>query len=143
MSLCRSSLDGSFGVSLRAIFAYVLIFRRCFFLKDLQRRSRPPTDSITVVRAQGSTLARVHPEICRTSRFCLAVMHALGCCRYSRAPEICRRAAATAPTSPLCARQGIVVTCTSGRRCRARAPGIRRRGRSHLIVARTSWGHRS
>jgi hypothetical protein len=43
MSLCRSSLDGSFGMYLLAVFAYVLIFRRCFFLKDLRRRSRPPT----------------------------------------------------------------------------------------------------
>jgi hypothetical protein len=43
MSLCRSSLNGSFGVYLRAMFASVLIFRRCFFLKDLRRRSIPPT----------------------------------------------------------------------------------------------------
>jgi hypothetical protein len=43
MSLCRSSLDRSFGVYLHAVFAYVLIFQRCFFLKDLRRRSRPPT----------------------------------------------------------------------------------------------------
>jgi hypothetical protein len=43
MSLYRSSLDGSFGMYLRAVFAYVLIFRRCFFLKDLRRWSRPPT----------------------------------------------------------------------------------------------------
>jgi hypothetical protein len=35
--LCRSSLDGSFDI------AFVLIFRRCFFLQDLRRRSRPPT----------------------------------------------------------------------------------------------------
>jgi hypothetical protein len=37
VSLCRSSLDGSFG------FASVLIFQRCFFLQDLRQRSRPPT----------------------------------------------------------------------------------------------------
>jgi hypothetical protein len=37
VSLCRSSPDGSFG------FASVLIFRRCFFLRDLRRRSTPPT----------------------------------------------------------------------------------------------------
>jgi hypothetical protein len=43
MSLCRSSLKGSFGVYLRAMFASMLIFRRCFFLKDIRRRSRPPT----------------------------------------------------------------------------------------------------
>jgi hypothetical protein len=35
MSLCRSSLEGSFGV------ISVLIFRMCFFLKDLRLRSRP------------------------------------------------------------------------------------------------------
>jgi hypothetical protein len=46
MSLCRSSLDCSFGVYLHAVFAYVLIFRRCFCLKDLRRRSRPPTNPI-------------------------------------------------------------------------------------------------
>jgi hypothetical protein len=39
VSLCRSSLDGSFGV------ASVLIFRRYFFLQDLRRWSRPPTVS--------------------------------------------------------------------------------------------------
>jgi hypothetical protein len=37
MSLCRSSLEGSFGI------ISVLIFRRCFFLQDLRLRSRPPT----------------------------------------------------------------------------------------------------
>jgi hypothetical protein len=35
VSLCRSSLDDSFSVS------SVLIFRRCFFLQDLRRQSRP------------------------------------------------------------------------------------------------------
>jgi hypothetical protein len=37
VSLCRSFPDGSFG------FASVLIFRRCFLLQDLRRRSIPPT----------------------------------------------------------------------------------------------------
>jgi hypothetical protein len=37
MSLCQSSLEGSFGV------ISVLIFLRCFFLQDLRLRSRPPT----------------------------------------------------------------------------------------------------
>jgi hypothetical protein len=37
MLLCRSSLEGSFDV------ISVLTFRRCFFLQDLRRRSRPPT----------------------------------------------------------------------------------------------------
>jgi hypothetical protein len=45
MSLCRSSLDRSFGVYLRVVFAYMPIFRRCFCLEDLRRRSRPPTIS--------------------------------------------------------------------------------------------------
>jgi hypothetical protein len=36
-------LDGSFSVYLCAIFASVLILQRCFFLKDLRQRSRPPT----------------------------------------------------------------------------------------------------
>jgi hypothetical protein len=43
MSLCQSSLEGSFGMYLRAMFASMLIFRRCFFSKDLRGRSRPPT----------------------------------------------------------------------------------------------------
>jgi hypothetical protein len=42
MSLCWSSLDHSFGMYLRVVFAYMPIFRRCFCLKDLRRRSRPP-----------------------------------------------------------------------------------------------------
>jgi hypothetical protein len=62
--------------------------------------------------------------------------------RCSRAPEISSRAAAATPTSPSCATQGVAVTCTSGRRCHARAPGIRHRGRCHLAVVRTSWGRR-
>jgi hypothetical protein len=54
----------------------------------------PTMDGITVVCAQGSTLERVHPEIRRTSRSHLAVMHALGVpslltCR--RDPLSCRR----------------------------------------------------
>jgi hypothetical protein len=36
VSLCRSSPEDSFD------FASVLIFRRCLFLRDLRRRSRPP-----------------------------------------------------------------------------------------------------
>jgi hypothetical protein len=48
MSLCWSSLDGSFDMYLRAVFAYVLIFWRCFFLKDLRRWSRPPTGDIKI-----------------------------------------------------------------------------------------------
>jgi hypothetical protein len=36
MLLCQSPLEGSFSV------ISVLIFRRCFFLQDIRRRSRPP-----------------------------------------------------------------------------------------------------
>jgi hypothetical protein len=43
VSLCQSSLEGSFGVT------SVLIFRRCFFLQDLRRRSRPPTNPICYI----------------------------------------------------------------------------------------------
>ena len=51
MSLCRSSLDRSFGVYLHNVFAYALIFRRCFFLEDLERRSRPPTVALRGARS--------------------------------------------------------------------------------------------
>jgi hypothetical protein len=47
MPLCRSSLDCSFGVYLRTVFVYMLIFRSCLCLEDLRRRSRPPTSSLT------------------------------------------------------------------------------------------------
>jgi hypothetical protein len=59
--------------------------------------------------------------------------------RCSRAPEIRRRVAAAAPISLSCATQGVAAACTSGRRCRARALGIRR---CHLAVVRTSWDRR-
>jgi hypothetical protein len=50
-----------------------------------------------------------------------------------------RRAAAVAPTSPPCAPQGVAAACTSGRRCRARAPWdppsrpLVHRRRAHLM----------
>jgi hypothetical protein len=43
MSLCRSSLDGSFGVYLRAIFAYVLILPKVFLLKGPSATKQTPT----------------------------------------------------------------------------------------------------
>jgi hypothetical protein len=49
VSLCRSSLDGSFGV------ASVLIFRRCFLLQDLRRRSRPPKAQLRQPRSHPSS----------------------------------------------------------------------------------------
>jgi hypothetical protein len=57
-----------------------------------------------------------------TNRSHLAVMNALRMSSLLTCPEIHRRAAAVAPTSPLCAPQGVAAACTSGRRCRARAP---------------------
>jgi hypothetical protein len=51
--------------------------RRCSRLRK-SAIVAPTLDDIAVVRAQGLTLARVHPEIRRTSRSHLAVMHALG-----------------------------------------------------------------
>jgi hypothetical protein len=62
-----------------------------------------------------------------------------GCRRCSHAPEIHRRAAAAAPTSPSCEPQGVAAACTSGRRCRARAPRdpvsqlLPHRRRAHLM----------
>jgi hypothetical protein len=95
-----------------------------------RRRSRlgksaiaaPTLDGIAIVRAQGSTLARVHPEIRRISHSHLDVMHALGVPSLLTCPEIHRRAAAASPTSQSCATQMVVVACTTGRRCRARVP---------------------
>jgi hypothetical protein len=60
-----------------------------------RRRSRlgksaiaaPTLDGITVVRAQGSTLARVHPEIRCISRSHLAVMHVLGVPSFLTCPR--------------------------------------------------------
>jgi hypothetical protein len=49
MSICRSSLDCSFGLYLRGLSAYVPICRRCFCLEDLRRWSRPPTIILRVV----------------------------------------------------------------------------------------------
>jgi hypothetical protein len=57
VSLCRSSLYGSFGV------ASVLIFRRCFFLQDLRRRSRPPTITIPGARISHDTKAYINTPI--------------------------------------------------------------------------------
>jgi hypothetical protein len=61
VSLCRSSPHGSFG------FGSVLIFQRCFFLRDLRRRSRPPTLCLAEkekgksINTNGLNLARVSP----------------------------------------------------------------------------------
>jgi hypothetical protein len=52
MSLCRSSLDRSFGVYLRTVFAYMLIFRSCLCLKDLRRWSRPPTLTFSLLKTK-------------------------------------------------------------------------------------------
>jgi hypothetical protein len=49
-------------------------------------------------------------------------MNALRMSSLLTCPEIHRRATAVAPTSPPCASQGVAAACTSGRRCRARAP---------------------
>jgi hypothetical protein len=102
-----------------------------------RRRSRlwksaitaPTLDGIAVVRAQGSALARVHPEIRCTNRSHLAVMNTLGVSSLLMCPRDLPCVAAAAPISPPCAPQGVAATCTSGRRCR---------GRCHLAVVRTS-----
>jgi hypothetical protein len=99
----------------------------------------PTLDGIVVVHAQGSILARVHAENRRISRSHLVVMHALLMPSLLTCPQIRRRAAAAAPTSLHCAPQGVVAACTSGKRCRARAPrdppprSLPPRRRAHLI----------
>jgi hypothetical protein len=112
-----------------------------------RRRSRlgksaiaaPTLDDITVVRSQGSTLVRMHPEIRRINRSHLTVMHALGVSSLLTCPDIRRRAAAATTTSLSCATHGVATACTSGRRCRARAPwappsrSLPPRRRAHLM----------
>jgi hypothetical protein len=94
-----------------------------------RRRSRlgksaiaaPTLDGITVVRAQGSTLAPVHFEIRRISRSHLAVMHVLGVSSFLTCPRDpptrCRSRSHLTVVRNLRGR----FACTSGRRCRARA----------------------
>jgi hypothetical protein len=43
MSSCRSFFSYSFGIHLHVAPARMLSFQRCFCLKDLRRRRRPPT----------------------------------------------------------------------------------------------------
>jgi hypothetical protein len=43
VSLCRSSLNCSFGIYLHVVPACISSYRRCFCLEDLRRRKRPPT----------------------------------------------------------------------------------------------------
>jgi hypothetical protein len=136
-----------------------------------RRRSRlgksaiaaPTLDDIIVVRTQESTLARVHPEIHRISRSHLTVMHALWAPSLLTCPrDPPSRCHSRSPLTIMCNSRGRS-TCTSGRRCRARAPGsaaataatsplctphgpppralrIRYRSRSHLTAMRASWG---
>jgi hypothetical protein len=70
----------------------------------------PTLDDIVVVRAQGLTLACVHPEICRTSRSHLAVMHALGVPWLLTCPQD--------PSSRRRSRSHVTVVRTSRGRCR-------------------------
>jgi hypothetical protein len=44
-------LDQQLRVYLHAMFDYTLIFRMCFFLRDLRRRSRPPTVALRGARS--------------------------------------------------------------------------------------------
>jgi hypothetical protein len=136
-----------------------------------RRRSRlgkfaiaaPALDGIAVVRAQGLTRVIVHPEIRRTSRSHLAVMHALGVPSLLTCPQDPpsqplpphRRAhlkgslprasqgdaVALVPPGIHChVRCHLVVVRTSWNRRRVRALGIRCRSRSHLVVVRASRG---
>ena len=83
-----------------------------------RRRSRlgksaiaaPTLDGIAVVRAQGSTLVRVHPEFRRISRSHLAVMHALGVLSLLACPRD--------PSSRRRSRSHLTVVRNSRGRCR-------------------------
>jgi hypothetical protein len=70
----------------------------------------PTLDGIAVVRAQGSTLTHMHPEICRTSRSHLVVMHALGVPSLLTCPRD--------PTSRRRRRSHVTVVCNSRGCCR-------------------------
>lgn len=96
---------------------------RCRSRLEKSAIAAPILDGITDVHAQGSTIARVHPEIRRISRSHLAVMHALG---VSSSLLMCPRD----PLSRCRSRSHLTVVrnsrgcsvCTSRRRCHARAP---------------------
>ena len=120
----------------------------------------PTLDGIAVVRAQGSTLARMNPEIRCTNRSHLVVMHALGVSSlltYPRDPSRrhnrshvtvvrtsrgrCRvhlreTLSRSSPTG--CGRCHIAVVCTSWGRRHVRALGIRCRSRSRLAAVHAS-----
>jgi hypothetical protein len=117
--------------------------------RGCHRRSRigksaiaaPTLDGIAVVRAQGSTLTCVHPEIRHISRSHLAVMHALGGAVVAHVPP----RSAIAPPQQLpphcCAHlKGSLPRAPQGDAATLVPPGIRCRSGCHLVV-RTSWGH--
>jgi hypothetical protein len=70
----------------------------------------PTLDGIAVVRAQGSTLARMNPEIRCTNRSHLAVMHVLGASSLLTRPRD--------PQSRRHSRSHVTVVRTSRGRCR-------------------------
>jgi hypothetical protein len=93
-----------------------------------RRRSRlgksaitaPTLDGIAVVRAQESTLARMHPEIRCTNRSHLAVMHALGVSLLLSCPL--GSVAAAAATLSSCATHGAAAACVPSGSDAAAAP---------------------
>jgi hypothetical protein len=62
MSLCRSSLDGSFGMYLHTVFAYVLIFRRFLLKRPSAMKQTPNTGQRTVQRKQLSSRQQSIPQ---------------------------------------------------------------------------------
>jgi hypothetical protein len=60
MTSSRSSFNRSFDLYLHVTTAFVLSYRRCFCLEDLQRRRRPPTFFLTGGGFLG-ILGRFHP----------------------------------------------------------------------------------
>jgi hypothetical protein len=100
----------------------------------------PTLDGITVIRAQGSTLTRMNPKIRCTNRSHLVVMHALGVSSLLTCPR-------DPPPQPLPRHRrahlkGSLPRAPQGDAVTLEPHGIRRRGRCHIAVVRTSWGRR-
>jgi hypothetical protein len=101
----------------------------------------PTLDGIAVVRAQGSTLARMNPEIRCTNRSHLPVMHVLGASSLLTRPP----RSVVAPPQPLPRHRrahlkGSLPRAPQRDTVALEPHGIRRRSRCHIAVVHTSWG---
>jgi hypothetical protein len=115
-----------------------------------RRRSRlgksaiaaPTLDGIAFVRALGSTPTCVHPEIRRTNRSHLAVMHALGVPSLLTCPRSTVASPQPLPPHRHAHLKGLLPHAPQGDAAVLVPPRIHRCGHCHLAVVRTSWGHR-